>query len=134
MNIWILILIFCILIETLTISLVTIWFMPGIVIAMIMDYYHIGYIWQIMTVLISSLFFICLLRPIVMRTMRHEKTNLDRLIGENAKVIRKFNDGIGIVIINGNEWRAECKEDTPPVNSYVRVKAIKGVTLIVERR
>ena len=64
------------------------------------------------------------------------RTNVESLVGSPAIVTSEIDNlqGIGQVIINGQEWSARSMEDVVkiPLGAVVVVRGIAGVKLIVE--
>ena len=64
------------------------------------------------------------------------KTGPDRLIGEKGTVEETIDPvtGDGVVVINGEKWRAETATDeTIEVDDKVVVRSVEGTALVVER-
>ncbi len=62
------------------------------------------------------------------------KTNVDRLIGEEGKVIKAISrDSIGLVKVGYEEWRARA-DDEIDAGEDIIVTGIRGVTLTVEKK
>ena len=61
----------------------------------------------------------------------NKKTTAERLIGRNAKVIRKIDDENIIVKVSGEEWSAYAKNNVN-VGDTVKVCEIESIKLIVK--
>ncbi len=136
---WLIIIAACVVIEASTLGLTTIWFAIGALVAWFIHLTGLGLHVQIVVFLIVSIACLVLTRPIAVKKLNvgKNKTNLDSLIGETAKVettINNFNNE-GYVNLKGQIWSARSidneviEKDVPVV-----VKEIKGVKLIVERK
>ena len=61
----------------------------------------------------------------------NKKTTAERLIGRNAKVVRKIDDKNIIVKVCGEEWSAYAKNNVD-IGDAVKVCGIESIKLIVE--
>lgn len=61
----------------------------------------------------------------------NKKTTAERLIGKEAKVIRKIDDENIIVKVSGEEWSAYAKNNVN-IGDIVKVCGIESIKLIVE--
>jgi membrane protein implicated in regulation of membrane protease activity len=120
-------------------GLTTIWFAIGALVAWFIHLTGLGLHVQIMVFLIVSIACLVLTRPIAVKKLKvgKNKTNLDSLIGETAKVettINNFNN-VGYVNLRGQIWSARSIDDEViEKDEPVVVKEIKGVKLIVKRK
>lgn len=136
---WMAIIIVLIVVELLTLGLTTIWFVGGGIIAFFIALFG-GPLWlQILSFVIGSIVLLVFTRPIAMKYFNKDrkKTNIDSILGKEAKVIEKIDnfDQTGAVLLNGQEWTARSFADNEviEVGSKVFVKEIKGVKLIVSK-
>ncbi len=63
------------------------------------------------------------------------KTGADRLIGETGLVEEEINPatGEGVVVVNGEKWRAESKTGEPIMEEEaILVKSVEGTSLVVD--
>lgn len=72
------------------------------------------------------------------RTVRLQRmpvrTGREGLVGESARVVRPIaEDGVGTVMVHGEYWNARGAPGAP-AGEEVRVAAVEGFTLLVERR
>ena len=123
--------------EALTVGLVTIWFAGGAVVALIAALLGAGIPVQIVLFLLVSIGLLVTTRKIFVNKLQtgKTKTNVDALIGEEAKVltaIKPFEPGS--VKLKGQEWTAVAKDDTLTIASgdVVKVVAIEGVKAVVK--
>ncbi len=138
--IWLIIFIIMIIIEAATTALATVWFAAGALVAMIMDLCGAPLNLQIIVMAIVSVvtFVICMIwiRPKLesLRRANIQRTNADRLIGMEGVVIVPVNpvEGKGQVKVEGQVWSAKS-QNTIEEGTKVKIKAIEGVKLIVER-
>lgn len=136
--VWFALFLVFIVVECLTVGLVSIWFAGGSLIAMIAAMAGAGTVWQCVTFLVVSAILMVVTRPVVKKYLLNKKvkTNYQSIIGEVAKVtelIDNFNQ-TGAAFVDGKEWTARSTEDkvTMEQGTLVTVAAIEGVKLIVK--
>jgi membrane protein implicated in regulation of membrane protease activity len=136
---WLIVVAACVLIEAFTLGLTTIWFAIGALAAWLVSMAGLSVYVQIVAFMLVSISCLILTRPIAVKKLKigKEKTNLDSLIGETAKVestIDNFNDK-GYAKVRGQIWSARAvDDDIIEKNELVIIKEIKGVKLIVKRK
>lgn len=137
--VWLGIFIIAILVEILTVELVSVWFAGAAFIAFILSWIPgIPYWGEIIAfVLISALLLLCL-RPLTTKllTRKETKSNIEELIGKKAKVVKKISElNNGEIIINGVTWTAVSSEPTIPINEgeVIKIVAINGNKIIVKK-
>ena len=135
---WLALLIIFVVVECLTVGLVSIWFAGGALVAMLLAMAGAGAIWQDIVFLITSGLLLIITRPFVKKYLLNKKvkTNYQSVIGEVAKVtetIDNYNQ-TGTAFADGKEWTARSTEDTVTMekDTLVKVVAIEGVKLMVE--
>ena len=135
--VWLLIAIVAAIIEGLTCDLVSIWFVPGALAAMLLSFFVDLIGLQIAVFLILSILSLVLAKTVFRKYLpqaRPQKLNADALIGEHAVVQEEINNlyETGSVKINGLVWsaRSAAEGETIPSGAIVTVCEIKGVKLI----
>lgn len=135
---WLALLIIFVVVECLTVGLVSIWFAGGALVAMLLAMAGAGAIWQDIVFLLTSGLLLIITRPFVKKYLLNKKvkTNYQSVIGEVAKVtetIDNYNQ-TGTAFADGKEWTARSTEDTVTMekDTLVKVVAIEGVKLMVE--
>ena len=131
---WFIAFIILIIVELVTVNLVTIWFAIGSVFSMIVSFYTDSLVIQLIVFIIVSLFSLLITKPLIKKLKAKEvvPTNSDRVIGHVAIVTKEISkDKYGEVKVLGNTWTASCDESIE-VGKKVRIKAIDGVKLIVK--
>ena len=138
--VWLGVLIFSVILEALTLALVSVWFVPGALISMILAFSPGVPLWvQIVVFLLTSLALMIFLRPITDKLLIGKKvaTNADAVIGEMAVVTEPINnlEAKGQVKVRGQIWtaRAADKNATYEIGEIVNVVAIEGVKLICKK-
>lgn len=135
---WLIAFVILILIEIFTLGLTTIWFAVGAIGAFIVALFTPSLWLQLAVFLGLSLFVLVFYRPVVVKYVnsRRTKTNIDSLIGKEAKVTEKIDNlnQTGRILLNGMDWSARSSFPTGiiKVDTVVRVVAVKGVKCIVE--
>lgn len=134
---WLALLIIFIVVECMTVGLVSIWFAGGSLVAMILAMAGAEAIWQDVAFVVVSGLLLVATRPFVKKYLlnKKEKTNYQSVIGMVAKVtetIDNYNQ-TGAAFVDGKEWTARSTEDavTMEKDTLVQVAAIEGVKLIV---
>lgn len=133
---WLILAIVCLAIEANTVSLTTIWFAAGALLAMISSLIGIPLKAQIIIFLVASIILLTFTRKLFVDKLKtgKKKTNVDALIGEIGIVIEEIAPfQPGQVKVNGQMWKAVTGDDTTTISQQQRVKivAIEGVKLIV---
>lgn len=123
--------------EALTVGLVTIWFTGGAVIALIAALLGAGIPVQVVLFLVVSIGLLATTRKLFVGKLKTggTKTNVDALIGEEAKVLTEIKPfEPGSVKLKGQEWTAVAKDDDLTIASgeIVKVVAIDGVKAVVK--
>lgn len=134
--IWIAVIVIAIVAEVITDQLVSIWFVPAAIIAVILDFINLDIIWQVLVFLVLSAAFIIIAKTVLLRISadRITKTNIDAIVGERCVVTEKIDNyaGCGQVRINGQIWsaRGSRENDVFEVGETLDIVAIEGVKLI----
>ena len=138
MYFWLVLTIIFVVVEGLTIGLVSIWFAGGALIAMFLAMAGAGAIWQDVAFLVVSGLLLIATRPFVKKYLMNKKvkTNYESVIGGVAKVtetIDNFNQ-TGAAFADGKEWTARSTDSAVVIEqgALVRVAAVEGVKLMVE--
>ena len=135
--IWTIILVLSIIIEAITIDLVSIWFGVGALVALVSQIFHASTTVQIVLFSVVSLICIVGSRPLAKRYLRGNtvKTNLDRMIGEHCLVTDTIQaDKKGEVKVNDRVWFAtSLNNEVITAGQYAQVVAIEGSHLIVKK-
>lgn len=134
--IWLVLMIVFLACEALTVGLVSIWFAGGALVAVILSLFEVAPLIQIIVFFVVSIGLLVSTRKIFVEKLNtgKENTNVDALIGETGQVIAPINPmEIGQVKLKGQIWSAIADDQllTIEEGSYVTVKAIEGVKLIV---
>lgn len=131
---WLCIVIVLTLIEAVTVNLVTIWFIASGIVSMILSLFIDNYFIQFFNFVVLGIILLITTRKYLVNisSKRQEKTNLDRVIGENALVTLEIDKNkIGEVKVDGKKWSAISNKKIKE-GSTVKVLSIDGVKLKVE--
>ena len=134
--VWVAVTIICVVIESLTLSLTTIWFGISGFVMVFLAFTPLPFPAQLFIFVVLALVLLIFTRPVVKQKLNQKKiaTNYERIIGQIAVVTRKITAlDKGSVKINGMEWTAAVKEDiTLEEGSKCIVEEIAGVTAYVK--
>ena len=134
---WAIVAVLALLIEAMTAELVSCWFAPSALVAMILSPF-VKQIWiQVIVFLGLSIFLLVVARGIVKKKLAVRKTNLnaDSLIGKTGVVQEPINNisETGSVKIAGLIWTARSVNgEEIPEGAVVIIRDIQGVKLICE--
>ncbi len=124
-------------VEGLTCDLVSIWFVPGAVAAMLLSLFVPSVWWQIALFLALSVAMLVLTKTVFKKYLpqhRADKLNADAVIGEKGIVGEEIDNlrGTGSVKVGALVWTARSSDDgiTIPEGTVVTVTEIQGVKLI----
>ena len=128
----------CVIIEAMTVSLTTIWFAVGALVAWLVHLTGLEIEAQIVVFLLVSIVCLIFTRPIAMKKFKvgRFKTNAESLIGWSFKVESRIDNinNTGTVKVNGQIWSARSLDDRViEKDEIVVVRNIVGVKLIVEK-
>lgn len=140
--IWLVVTVVAVLVECTTSDLVSVWFIPGAVVTMILSYFvPVFWIQAIVFVSVSTVLLI-LSRTVFKETLSKRqktlKTGAYALEGMPALVEEDIDNAaeVGAVKVNGQLWtaRMEPDSDTAKKGEHVEVVRVAGSKLIVRRR
>ena len=132
---WLVLVIILIFVEVATVNLVSIWFVASGIVAMILSFFieDIAIVSTIFAIL--GIVLLIITRPIVnkLKSKDNVKTNLDRIIGEDAIVTQDIvKNEVGEVKVDGKRWSAISKNICLK-GDIVKILRIDGVKLVVEK-
>ena len=135
--VWVAVTIICVVIESLTLSLTTIWFGISAFVMVFLAFTPLPFTAQLFIFVVLALVLLIFTRPVVKQKLNQKKiaTNYERIIGQIALVTKKITAlDKGSVKINGMEWTAAVKEDiTLEEGSKCIIEEIAGVTAYVKQ-
>lgn len=135
--IWLGITIIAIIIEVITIDLVSVWFAAGSIIALIANLLGISQTIQIALFIIITIICAIIVRPLAKKYMRGniERTNFDRVIGKHGLITKTITaDSKGEVKVMSTLWLASSIDNTT-INEgeYCEILAVEGAHLVVKK-
>ncbi len=133
--IWAIIIIVFVIMECITFALVSIWFVLGAIIALILSICSFSFLFQFTSFVLVSTVSLLLLRPFAkMITPKSTPMNVDAILQQQGVAESSF-DHItpGRVFIDGLSWRSLSSSPDTLISSgsYVIVDKIEGNTLYV---
>ena len=131
---WLIIALAFLVLEAVTSSLVSIWFVPGAVITSIMSIWVKNIPAQIIVFVVLSALFLCLCRKYFAKTKSEtlDDTN-DRLIGKTAKAETDIKGSEGKVLIGDVYWRAVSDSDINEGETVI-ITSVSGNLITVEKK
>ena len=134
---WVAVTIICVVIESLTLALTTIWFGISAFVMVFLAFTPLPFPAQLFIFVALAMVLLIFTRPVVKQKINQKKiaTNYERIIGQIAVVTKKITAlEKGSVKINGMEWTAAVKEDIVlEEGSKCIVEEIAGVTAYVKQ-
>ncbi|MBQ5384499.1 MAG: NfeD family protein [Treponema sp.] len=135
--VWVAVTIICVVIESLTLSLTTIWFGISAFVMVFLAFTPLPFPAQLLIFVALAMVLLIFTKPVVKKKLSQKKiaTNYERVIGQIAVVTKRITAlEKGSVKINGMEWTAAVKEDTTlEEGSKCMVEEIAGVTAYVKQ-
>lgn len=135
--IWTLVLVISVIVEAITVDLVSIWFGLGAIAALIGESFGLSQTLQMVLFAVISVICIFVSRPLAKKYLRGNtiKTNLDRIIGKHCLVTETITaDNKGEVKVMGNLWAAtSLNNEKIQVGEYAEVISIEGAHVIVKK-
>ena len=140
--IWAVLFVAALVIEAQTAELVAIWFVPGLLISLILSFFGVYWWVQVLVFAILSILLLVLaftvFRKKILKNHGSEKTDTDLLLGRDARVVEAISNAemCGAVKIDGKIWSARMALDgeSAEVGEFVTVERISGVKLICRRK
>lgn len=134
---WTIVLVISVIVEAITIDLVSIWFGLGAVAALIGEACGLSQIIQVVLFAVISIIAIVVTRPLAKKYLRGNivKTNLDRIVGKHCLVTETITpDNRGEVKVMGSLWSAASLNNvTIEAGQYAEVVSIEGAHVIVRK-
>ena len=133
---WLIAMIIFVVAESMTVTLVSIWFAVGALGAILVALLGGGLMLQVTVFLALAIVLLFLLRGMVRKhfSPRVTKTNVDSVVGATGIVLTPVNNiaALGQVQISGVEWSARSTDNSHiPAGTLVKVDRIEGVKVFV---
>lgn len=132
---WTIVLVIAVIVEAITVDLVSVWFALGAVAALISE--ALGASELIQGILFAVISIVCIIasRPLAKKYLRGNtiRTNLDRVIGKHCLVTETITaDNKGEVKVMGTLWKAtSLNNETIEAGQYAEVVSIEGAHVVV---
>ena len=133
--IWVIAFLGLLLVEFLTVGLVSIWFAVGALAALITSFITESVLIQTIVFVVASIVTLFVTQPLIkkFKVTKFEPTNSDRVIGKTGEVTKEIKPNeYGEVVVFGTEWLA-ASDKKQAVGTKVVVEKIEGNKLIVEK-
>ncbi len=136
---WIIVLAIALVSELITEQLVSIWFVPGALVASILGFVEAPVYWQIIAFMVLSIIGILVFRRFLSKFFKREaaRTGVDAIIGEKCVVTERISNfaGCGQAKVKGQVWSARgCSDDDVfEEGEVLLIVAIEGVKLICKK-
>ena len=135
--VWVAVTIICVVIESLTLALTTIWFGISAFVMVFLAFTPLPFVAQLFIFVAVAMVLLIFTRPVVKKKLSQKQiaTNYERIIGQIAVVTKKITAlDKGSIKINGMEWTAAVKEDIVlEKGSKCIIEEIAGVTAYVKQ-
>ena len=135
-EVWLIFFIILVIIELITVNLVTIWFALGALITSLVSLYTTDTVILLAFFVITSLLLLILTKPVVkkLKVKKVVATNLDQVIGKTGIVsVPIEKDKIGEVKVLGKTWSAYSDKEISK-DKKVKILSISGVKLKVKEK
>ena len=133
---WLIFFIILVIIELITINLVTIWFAFGALVTSLVSLYTTDTVILLAVFTLVSLLLLLITKPVVkkLKVKKVVATNLDQVIGKTGVVTETIaKDKIGEVKVLGKRWSAYSDREISK-DKKVKILSISGVKLKVEEK
>lgn len=133
---WLIFFIILVIIELITVNLVTIWFAFGALVTSLVSLYTTDTVILLAVFTLVSLLLLLITKPIVkkLKVKKVVATNLDQVIGKTGVVTEPIaKDKIGEVKVLGKRWSAYSDREISK-DKKVKILSISGVKLKVEEK
>lgn len=135
---WLVVAVFFLVIELLTTTLVSIWFVPAAVITCLLTFVIDSVVWQIAIFVVLSAVFMVVARKIYKKHIKKPVDDVDqneKLLGKTATVTEETNAISGRILVGDVYWRAVSENgETIPKGETVVIKGVNGTTLVINKK
>lgn len=133
---WLIFFIILVIVELITVNLVTIWFAFGALVTSLVSLYTTDTVILLAVFTLVSLLLLLITKPVVkkLKVKKVVATNLDQVIGKTGVVTEPIaKDKIGEVKVLGKTWSAYSDKEISK-DKKVKILSISGVKLKVEEK
>lgn len=134
--VWLVLLILFVMMEASSVTLVSLWFAAGALVAVVAALLGASLTVQTVLFVLVSVVLLALLRPILKKYVdpKIQKTNVDSLVGRECTVTEDIDNlaACGRVKVGGMSWSARSAAgEHIPAGTVVKIEAVQGVKLLV---
>ena len=134
---WLIVAVFFLVVEMLTTTLVSIWFVPAAIITCLLTFVIDSVVWQIAIFVVLSAIFMVVARKIYKKHIKKPVDDVDqneKLLGKAALVTEDTNAISGRILVGDVYWRAVSENgNTIPKGETVVIKSVNGTTLVINK-
>lgn len=134
---WLGVAVFFLVVELLTTTLVSIWFVPAAIIVCLLTFVIDSLVWQIAIFVVLSAVFMVVARKIYKKHIKKPVDDVDqneKLLGKAALVTEDTNAISGRIHVGDVYWRAVSETgETIPQGETVVIKGVEGTTLKINK-
>ena len=137
--VWLAVVAICLIVEFITFDLVSVWFILGGIVSMILVALGVELLWQLVAFIVISLLCLIFCRKPIMKLLGKNKssTNADANIGKEFTLLTPISFGSpGTIKINDVIWNVIGEKDDTEISDGVKVEIveIKGNKFIVKEK
>lgn len=137
--VWLAVVAICLIVEFITFDLVSVWFILGGIVSMILVALGVELLWQLVAFIVISLLCLIFCRKPIMKLLGKNKssTNADANIGKEFTLLTPISFGNpGTIKINDVIWNVIGEKDDTEISAGVKVEIveIKGNKFIVKEK
>lgn len=134
---WLCVAVLFLVVELLTTTLVSIWFVPAAIIVCLLTFVIDSLVWQIAIFVVLSAVFMVLARKIYKKHIKKPVDDVsqnEKLLGKAALVTEDTNAISGRILVGDVYWRAVSENgETIPQGETVVIKGVNGTTLVINK-
>ncbi len=135
--IWLAVGIFFLIVELITSSLVSIWFVPSAIITCLLSFIIDSFWIQVAIFVVLSAVFMVICRKIYNKHIKKPVNDIDqneKLLGKAATVTEDTNSITGRILVGDVYWKAVSESgETLPKGETVIIKSVNGTTLTINK-
>lgn len=135
---WLGVAVFFLVVELLTTTLVSIWFVPAAIIVCLLTFVIESLVWQVAIFVVLSAVFMVVARKIYKKHIKKPVDDVDqneKLMGKAAIVIEDTTPISGRILVGDVYWRAVSENgDIISKGETVVIKRVEGTTLVINKK
>lgn len=135
---WLGVAVFFLVVELLTTTLVSIWFVPAAIIVCLLTFVIESLVWQVAIFVVLSAVFMVVARKIYKKHIKKPVDDVDqneKLLGKVAIVTEDTTPISGRILVGDVYWRAVSENgDIISKGETVVIKRVEGTTLVINKK